>query len=459
MPSPTSDLGSGKISSTCSVARIGPPAAMRPTSGTLVAWGMCVADAGLVERALDGAAHRATGGHDVGQEDLEGARPVGIALDVAERLEGAELVRDGRRAGEADRRTDLAHARRIAALLDLVAQELEHLALPRGQPGGVRGPVGKLGDIGIAIVGHAGSVTRNTGPVQTYVRWRVARRDVYVGAVPKPLVKPGKPRSAVVTGAGRGIGRAIAVELVGRGYEVIVTDLDADAAEITAKEIGAALGLGLDVTDPEANRDIAARARELAPLGAWVCNAGVLAEGDLTALSVGQVRAMVEVNVLGVMWGVRAAADAFRDQHERQGRRHRHHRLAQRPRAGAGPECLRRDQGGGAVADDLAGLGAAAATRSGCTPCAPTASTPRWSRRWTRRATYALRWPPVCCSRRRRSRASSSTCSARAASTRRLPAWRGAVARTASLAPRAAVHVDPWVRRLGARRLKKAGKR
>jgi hypothetical protein len=40
-----------------------------------------------------------------------------------------------------------------------------------------------------------------------------------------------------------------------------------------------------------------------------------------------------------------------------------------------------------------------------------------------------------------------------------LPAWRGVVARTASLTPRAAIHVDPLMRRLGARRLKKAGKR
>ena len=59
--------------------------------------------------------------------------------------------------------------------------------------------------------------------------------------MPKPLVKPGKPRSAVVTGAGRGIGRAIAIELVRRGYQVVVTDLDVDAAEITAEEIGAVL--------------------------------------------------------------------------------------------------------------------------------------------------------------------------------------------------------------------------
>lgn len=117
-----------------------------------------------------------------------------------------------------------------------------------------------------------------------------------------------------MTGGARGIGRAIAVELVARGYDVLVTDVDGAAAESTAREVGARFGMALDVRDPSANREVAERAREMAPLGAWVCNAGVGIDGDLTALSVEQVRLMVEVNLLGVMWGVRAAADAFRNQ-------------------------------------------------------------------------------------------------------------------------------------------------
>jgi NAD(P)-dependent dehydrogenase (short-subunit alcohol dehydrogenase family) len=273
----------------------------------------------------------------------------------------------------------------------------------------------------------------------------------------KPLVKPGQPRSAVVTGAGRGIGRAIAVELVRRGYEVVVTDLDVDAAEITAEEIGAVLGLGLDVTDPEANRDIAARARELAPLGAWVCNAGVLAEGDLTALSVGQVRAMVEVNVLGVMWGVRAAADTFRDQ----------------------------DAKGGDIGiiaslsahAPVPGLSVYAATKAAvlslttslaselrrdkirvhavCPDGVDTAMVEAMDAQGDVRAALAagvLLTPPQVALE-----LVDMFGTGRVYKT--LPAWRGAVARTASLAPRAALHVDPWVRRIGARRLKQAGKR
>ena len=130
----------------------------------------------------------------------------------------------------------------------------------------------------------------------------------------KTLVKAGKPRSAVVTGAARGIGRAIAAELVGRGYQVVVTDVDAESAKVTAGEIGAPLGLALDVTDPEATRGVAEEARILAPLGAWVCNAGVGFDGELTDLTEAQIRTLVDVNILGVVWGTRVATDVFRGQ-------------------------------------------------------------------------------------------------------------------------------------------------
>ncbi|MEU6702052.1 SDR family oxidoreductase [Pseudonocardia sp. NPDC046786] len=122
------------------------------------------------------------------------------------------------------------------------------------------------------------------------------------------------PRSAVVTGAARGIGEAIAAELVGRGYRVLVTDLDADAARATAERIGAADGAAHDVTDPADARTVADRARELAPLGAWVSNAGVGFDGTLTELSEAHARALVEVNLLGLVWGARAAVAAFREQ-------------------------------------------------------------------------------------------------------------------------------------------------
>lgn len=130
----------------------------------------------------------------------------------------------------------------------------------------------------------------------------------------KGVVKPGKARSAVVTGGARGIGRAIAVELLGRGYQVVVTDLDEAAAKATAAEIGAPLGLGLDVRDALATRGVVEEARILAPLGAFVCNAGVGFDGTLQELSEDQIHTLVDVNVLGVVWGTRVATEVFRQQ-------------------------------------------------------------------------------------------------------------------------------------------------
>ena len=130
----------------------------------------------------------------------------------------------------------------------------------------------------------------------------------------KGVVKPGHPRSAVVTGGARGIGRAIAIELLGRGYKVVVTDLDEQAAKATAAEIGAPLGLSLDVRDAHATRGVVEEARLIAPLGAFVCNAGVGFDGALQELTDDQIHTLVDVNVLGVVWGTRVATEVFRQQ-------------------------------------------------------------------------------------------------------------------------------------------------
>jgi NAD(P)-dependent dehydrogenase (short-subunit alcohol dehydrogenase family) len=87
---------------------------------------------------------------------------------------------------------------------------------------------------------------------------------------------------AVVTGAGGGLGRAIALDLAGRGYLIQATDIDAAAAASTAAEIGAgASSSELDVTDQEACHAIAtAAARRSGTLDLWVNNAGVLVAGQ-----------------------------------------------------------------------------------------------------------------------------------------------------------------------------------
>ena len=69
------------------------------------------------------------------------------------------------------------------------------------------------------------------------------------------------PGVAVVTGAGRGFGRAIAARLAGRGYTVLATDVDEPAAAATAEQVGG-FSMELDVRDPEAHRAAARAAAE-----------------------------------------------------------------------------------------------------------------------------------------------------------------------------------------------------
>jgi len=117
--------------------------------------------------------------------------------------------------------------------------------------------------------------------------------------------------TAVVTGAGGGLGRAIARELGDRGYLVHVTDLDADAAAKTAVEIGTgARSAELDVRDEAACRALATEAtRRTGSLDLWVNNAGVLATGNSWQQDEATRRTMLEINALGTMNGTIAALE------------------------------------------------------------------------------------------------------------------------------------------------------
>jgi NAD(P)-dependent dehydrogenase (short-subunit alcohol dehydrogenase family) len=117
--------------------------------------------------------------------------------------------------------------------------------------------------------------------------------------------------SCVVTGGARGIGRGIAELMLARGHRVVIGDIDGAAAVETADLIGAAAGLQHDVRDPEAHHAVASLAAEHGTLTAWFNNAGVGDDGTLAELTDEQVRRLVEVNLLGAMWGTRAALAAF----------------------------------------------------------------------------------------------------------------------------------------------------
>ncbi|MEV0469291.1 SDR family NAD(P)-dependent oxidoreductase, partial [Streptomyces prunicolor] len=87
-------------------------------------------------------------------------------------------------------------------------------------------------------------------------------------------------RVAVVTGAGQGIGRAIAVALAARGVRVVVTDRNTETGTAVAKEVGGDF-LSLDVSDPRAVAGVAGEVvRRFDRVDVLVNNAGIAHEDD-----------------------------------------------------------------------------------------------------------------------------------------------------------------------------------
>jgi meso-butanediol dehydrogenase / (S,S)-butanediol dehydrogenase / diacetyl reductase len=116
-------------------------------------------------------------------------------------------------------------------------------------------------------------------------------------------------RKALVTGAGGGIGRAIALALAREGAAVAVTDLDAEAARRVAAEIGpGAIARGLDVTSAaEVERVLAEAHRELGGLDTVCANAGVSTMAAVVDLSEEEWDHNMAVNAKGVFLTDRAA--------------------------------------------------------------------------------------------------------------------------------------------------------
>jgi short-subunit dehydrogenase len=127
-------------------------------------------------------------------------------------------------------------------------------------------------------------------------------------------VKKAERGGAVVTGAGRGLGKLLAGLLVARGHHVLVTDVDLETAKATASTLGPnAYARALDVRD--AAQTIAARDDILARAGGldvWINNAGVLVTGPAWEQDASTRRLMLEVNALGTMNGTIVAIEAMR---------------------------------------------------------------------------------------------------------------------------------------------------
>ncbi|QOG20862.1 SDR family NAD(P)-dependent oxidoreductase [Bradyrhizobium sp. SEMIA] len=126
----------------------------------------------------------------------------------------------------------------------------------------------------------------------------------------------GKPlldgQAAVVTGAGQGMGKEIALGLARAGARVVVCDINAGAIEVTAGEIkqrgGTAWPLVWDVSDAADAARVAGKAKELAgDIAILVNNAGIHRRGLIGAPEhIETWRSIMAVNLDGVMFGITA---------------------------------------------------------------------------------------------------------------------------------------------------------
>lgn len=113
--------------------------------------------------------------------------------------------------------------------------------------------------------------------------------------------------TAVVTGAGRGLGRAISGELARRGYDVVVADVDASAARHVADEIRGR-GVTCDVGDEFAVAGLAAAVDSVDVL---VNNAGIWRSTSLDDATLDDVEAVLRTNVIGTWLVTRALVPKF----------------------------------------------------------------------------------------------------------------------------------------------------
>jgi NAD(P)-dependent dehydrogenase (short-subunit alcohol dehydrogenase family) len=147
------------------------------------------------------------------------------------------------------------------------------------------------------------------------------RRRLCKGTEPKEkAMRELSGRTAVITGAGSGIGRGLALAMAEAGMHVVAGDVRLAAAEETCHLLqpprdsrARALAFEVDVSDAQAMQRFATRAEhELGPIHVLCNNAGVCLFGELDALSAADWAWLWGVNVMGVVHGLQSFLPAMR---------------------------------------------------------------------------------------------------------------------------------------------------
>jgi 3-oxoacyl-[acyl-carrier protein] reductase len=125
-------------------------------------------------------------------------------------------------------------------------------------------------------------------------------------------------RVAVVTGAGQGLGRAIAIRYAAEGARVAVVDINADTAQAVAEEItaagGTAVAIACDVSERAAVDDAAARAAaDLGPVNVLVSNAGLTRPAMLWKMTDEQWSTVLDIHLNGAFYWLQAVVPGMQE--------------------------------------------------------------------------------------------------------------------------------------------------
>jgi len=117
-------------------------------------------------------------------------------------------------------------------------------------------------------------------------------------------------RTAIVTGAAQGIGKAIAARLAADGARVIVSDMNAAGAEAAAKAIGhGAIAIACDISKPE---DVANLVAKTGAVDVLVNNAAIVPFIAWDDIDLAHWRKLIDVNLTGTYMMTRAVTDKMR---------------------------------------------------------------------------------------------------------------------------------------------------
>ena len=128
-----------------------------------------------------------------------------------------------------------------------------------------------------------------------------------------------KNKVAIITGAKRGIGKAIALNLAKNGAKVVVTDLDQDDCEKVVKEIeelkGEGLALKLDVTKEEEIKNVIQLTKEkFGRIDILVNNAGIFIQQELEDMETSKIDKLLSVDLRGVILGIKNVIPTMKEQ-------------------------------------------------------------------------------------------------------------------------------------------------